>query len=162
MKLYLIRHGIAADRTEYTDDEARPLTDHGRERTRQVAQRLYDLGIRLDLILTSPLLRARQTAEILHKVGVSRHLEEFSPLAPDGEIQEWISWRSHHPQDEQELALVGHQPDLGNWGETFVWGSPKDHLILKKAGVIGLNLPETGTPIGNSEMFLLISPKWLL
>jgi len=60
------------------------------------------------------------------------------------------------------LALVGHQPDLGNWAETLVWGYAKEKLVLKKAGVIGINIPDTGSPIGKSELFLLTSPKWVI
>ncbi|MGK7871923.1 MAG: phosphohistidine phosphatase SixA [Xenococcaceae cyanobacterium] len=164
MELYLIRHGIAADHAAYTNDEARPLTDKGREKTKKVAQRLYDIGLRLDLILTSPLLRARQTAEILQDVGLSDQIEEFVPLAPNGDIQDWVSWWSKWSYNTKGsyLALVGHQPNLGNWTETLVWGNTKEQLVVKKAGVIGLKLPETGTPVGNSELFLLTSPKWLL
>ncbi|HAC64969.1 MAG TPA: phosphohistidine phosphatase SixA, partial [Cyanothece sp. UBA12306] len=54
-QIYLIRHGIAADRSEYTNDAARPLTDQGREKTAKVAQSLQKIGINFDLILTSPL-----------------------------------------------------------------------------------------------------------
>lgn len=163
MKLYLIRHGIAADRAQYAHDEARPLTDSGIKRTQQVAQRLDKLGIKLDLILTSPLVRARQTAQILFEAGLSKKLAEFSPLAPGGDIQAWLAWRSQAPQNGySELALVGHQPDLGNWGEILLWGCPTEQIILKKAGIIGLNLLPTDTPVGKSKLFLLTSPKWLL
>lgn len=68
MELYLIRHGIAAERGTYPKDEERPLTEKGRAKTQKVAQRLYALGLRFDFILTSPLVRARQTAEILKKL----------------------------------------------------------------------------------------------
>ncbi len=63
-QLYLIRHGIAVAREEYTVDAQRPLTLQGRLKTQRVAQCLNALQIHFDLILTSPLARARQTAEI--------------------------------------------------------------------------------------------------
>jgi len=164
MKLFLIRHGIAAERGSYTNDAKRPLTEEGRQKTAQVAQRLHHLGLKFDLLLTSPLVRARQTAEILQDAGLSLHLEEFAALAPDGEIQDWISWLEFWRDRTQrnQLALVGHQPDLGNWAEVLVWGEAKEKLVVKKAGVIGLELPKTGTPIGQSQLFWLSSPKWLL
>ncbi len=62
----------------------RSLTKEGRQKTEKVAQKLVKLGLQFDLIVTSPLVRARQTAEILIKAGLSSQLEESSYLAPDG------------------------------------------------------------------------------
>lgn len=164
MEVYLIRHGIAADKTKYDDDTGRPLTTEGRKKTEKVAQRLQEMGLSFDLILTSPLLRALSTAEIMQKVGLSSRVEKFAPLAPDGLLQAWIDWwiGSSYNRKGSKLALVGHQPDLGNWAETLVWGSSQEKLVVKKAGAIGLTLPESGTPVGNSKLFLLTSPKWVL
>lgn len=164
MELYLIRHGIAAERGTYDHDEERPLTDKGRERTKKVAKRLLDVGVTFDVILSSPLVRAYQTAEILQSGGLSSKMKEFPALAPNGNIQEAVSWldnwRSQSPSSC--IAFVGHSPDLGNWAETFIWGKAQEKLVVKKAGVIGLKLPTSGSFIGESELFLLTSPKWLL
>ena len=165
MELYLIRHGIAADREAYTNDEERPLTDKGRQKTTKVAKQLYQCGLRFDLILTSPLVRARETAAILKNIGLSNRVEKFPSLAPDGDIYVWLNWLELRRQNntvENSVALVGHQPDLGNWAETFVWGKFQEKLVLKKAGVIGLHIPKDKTPVNQSELFLLTSPKWLL
>ena len=164
MELYLIRHGIAAERGIYVNDAERPLTDKGRQKTQKIAQSLYDIGLRLDLILTSPLIRASQTAEILHNVGLTQQVEVSSHLAPEGKIQDWLDWLSQwrNGSSEKYLALVGHQPNLGYWAELLVWGQITGQMIVKKAGVIGINLPNTETPIGNSTLFLLTSPKYLL
>ncbi|MEA5534331.1 phosphohistidine phosphatase SixA [Crocosphaera sp. XPORK-15E] len=163
-QLYLIRHGIAVERENDMDDKARPLTEIGREKTLKVAQRLRAMGINFDLILTSSLVRARQTAEILQTVGLSDKLEEFSFLAPGGDIDSWADWwaNSHYNKPESCLALVGHQPDLGDWAEILVWGNNYGKLVVKKAGIIGINLPDQVTPIGQGELFLLTSPKWLI
>ena len=91
-QLYLIRHGIAVERENNQDDPARPLTETGEQKTLKVAQRLKAMGINFDLILTSSLLRARQTAEILQKTGLSDKLEAFSSLSPGGNINEWVDW----------------------------------------------------------------------
>lgn len=165
MEIYLIRHGIAAEREAYGKDEERRLTDIGRKKTAKVAKQLRDRDLRFDLILTSPLVRARETAAILQDAGLASQVEEFTPLSPDGDIHAWVRWLEKRWQtaaDDKCLALVGHQPDLGNWAETLVWGEAKEKLILKKAGVIGLNIPDSKSPIGHSELFLLTSPKWLL
>ena len=163
MHLYLIRHGIAAEPEAYATDAERPLTKEGTSKTRKVAQRLYELEIQFDLILTSPLLRATQTAQILQKVGLSSQIAESAALAPSGDIHNWLEWyQQWQEKGSSSLALVGHQPDLSNWAETLLWGRTQDTLILKKAGAIGLILPETGSPLGRSQMFCLLSPKFLL
>lgn len=164
MELYLIRHGIAALREDYTNDEERPLTDKGRQKTAKVAKHLYERGLRFDLILTSPLVRAKETAAILQEVGLASQVEEFTALAPDGDIHTWIGWlekRGKRAFSDKGLALVGHQPDLSNWAETLVWGQANEKLVLKKAGVIGINIPNPKAPIGQGELFLLTPPKWL-
>ncbi|MCC0178931.1 phosphohistidine phosphatase SixA [Waterburya agarophytonicola K14] len=164
MKVYSIRHGIAAERGTYADDEQRPLTNKGIKRTTEVAQRLLELNIKFDLILTSPLIRAYQTTEILHQVSLSTDVEVFSPLKPGGQIKDWLEWLEKWQIDRPNgnLALVGHQPDLSNWAEMLIWGTIKGQMVVKKAGIIGLELPSVGTPIARSTLFLLTSPKWLI
>ena len=164
MQVYLIRHGIAAQRGTYTNDEKRPLVSKGRQKTAKVAERLLAAGVKFDLILSSPLVRAYQTAEILQQAGLSKTLDTFSSLKPDGNIEHWLEWlqqwQPHNPNGT--LALVGHQPNLGNWTEMLIWGTIKQQLVVKKSGVIGLTLPSIGTPISRSTLFLLTSPKWMI
>ena len=164
MEVYFIRHGIAAERGTYADDEQRPLIAKGKVKTAKVAERLLATGLKFDLILTSPLVRAYQTAEILKQAGLSKAIETFVPLRPNGKIAEWLEWlesdRLGNPK--AKIALVGHQPDLGEWIEMLIWGNVKNQLVVKKAGVIGLEIPDLGTPISRSTLFLLTSPKWIL
>lgn len=159
--IYLIRHGIAESPTDWQNDAARPLTDIGCQKTLKVAQHLQQIGVRFDLILTSPLVRARQTAEILQEARLSQKIVEFPPLAPAGDLQDWVNWWANSRYNKSKsLALVGHQPDLGNWAEMLLWGFSQGKLAVKKAGVVGVTLPETTTPIGSCGLFLLVSPKW--
>ncbi len=162
MELYLIRHGIAVERTSNVDDGSRSLTELGRQKTRQVAKRLGDLGLRFNLILTSPLVRSRQTAEILRTSGLSSQVEESICLAPGGDIYGWLSYIEQGHQEPETIAIVGHQPDLGRWAEILVWGEVRDKLVLKKAGIIGLTLPFVVEPVGRSQLFWLTPPKFLL
>ncbi|PAX51143.1 phosphohistidine phosphatase SixA [Brunnivagina elsteri] len=168
MEIYLIRHGIAEEQREDVKDEERKLTKEGKQKTEKVAQRLAELDLKFDFILTSPLVRAYQTAEILIKTGLGDKLEESTHLAPNGDISAWIAdWLEPNTQTskispETKLALVGHEPDLGNWAELLVWGEVKGNIVLKKAGTIGIKVPEQATPLGNSQMFLLTPPKYLL
>lgn len=163
IELYLIRHGLAGEHGSYADDDDRPLTEEGDRKTQLVAERLRDLDLYVDLILTSPLVRARQTAEILYRAGFSKHLEESSNLAPKGDFNDWLLWFDHWRQSSgSRLALVGHEPALSAWTEQLVWGSIKHHLVLKKAGVVGLLLPQSGSPVGVSELFWLTPPRFLV
>lgn len=162
-EIYFIRHGIAEEAEKYTQDADRPLTEAGKRKTRKVATRLSELNLSFDLILTSPLLRARQTADILFAAGLSSHVEESPELAFDGDIQIWLSWLERWRQKGgSQLALVGHQPNLGDWAETLIWGRPQGKLVVKKAGAIGIQLPETDSPVGRSQLFWLTPPKFLL
>ena len=162
-ELYLIRHGIAAEAEKYSKDADRPLTEEGKRKTRKVAARLSELNLHFDLILTSPLLRAYQTASILLTAGLSSHLEESPDLAFDGDIHAWLSWwEQWRRKGGNCLALVGHQPNLGDWAEILVWGKAQGNLVVKKAGAIGINLPENGSPIGRSQLFWLTPPKFLI
>ncbi|WP_375498921.1 phosphohistidine phosphatase SixA [uncultured Nostoc sp.] len=164
MELYLIRHGIAEDKGLGIKDEERSLTKEGRQKTEKVAQKLVKLGLSFDLILTSPLVRARQTADILIAEKLSSQLEESSYLAHQGQISSWLKdWlEPRNYSQNTQLALVGHEPDLTNWAEILLWGEVKASLVLKKAGMIGIKLPETGSPLGRSQMFWLTPPKYLL
>jgi phosphohistidine phosphatase len=164
VELHLIRHGIAQERSVGIKDEERVLTKEGRQKTKKVAQRLVQLDLHFDLIVTSPLVRARQTAEIFLEARLSSQMEESHHLAPDSLIQNWLKdWLEprNYPQNTQ-LALVGHEPDLSQWAEILLWGQAKASLVLKKAGMIGIKLPEIGSPLGRSQMYWLTPPKYLL
>lgn len=164
MKLYLVRHGLAGQHGDYADDNERPLTDEGKKKTARVARRLAESGLKFEKILSSPLVRARQTAEILVAEKLGDSIEEFPPLAPDGKLRDWLNWwrGSAYRGPESSIALVGHEPDLGYWTESLVWGQSRGNLIVKKAGVIGIEVPDRENPIAHCELFLLIPPKWLL
>jgi len=165
--LYLIRHGIAEERGNYEDDTQRPLTDEGRKKTKQVAKRLYDLGLRFDLLQTSPLVRAQQTSDIFANVFSDCPVQQSSALAPEGSFDDWLTWASEwiaqHPQPARaSLGIIGHEPDLSTWAEMLIWGESKGVFVLKKAGIIGLALPETQPWTSNGILFLSIPPKLLI
>ena len=164
MELYLIRHGIAEERQPEIADEERALTKEGRQKTEKIAQRLKKLNLNFDLILTSPLVRARQTAEIMIAAQVGLQIEESQHLSPEGNLFDWVTqWFMQKDRPAiGRLALVGHEPCLGNWTEILVWGEVKASLIVKKAGIIGVKIPDEGSPIGRSQMFWLTPPRYLL
>jgi phosphohistidine phosphatase len=163
VELYFVRHGLAGVSHPSRDDRRRPLTRAGVRRTRAVARRLLQTGLHLDGLLSSPLVRARQTADILSAVGLAPGVKTFPALAPGGEVDVLVRWlRKWQRQGKRKLGLVGHMPDLGAWAEAFVFGEARGRLLLKKAGVLGLRLPASGSPLGRSTLFLLVPPRLLL
>lgn len=175
--LYLIRHGIAVDRHPDHPDRDRPLTAKGRQKTQRVAERLVQLGIHAPLILTSPLVRAYQTAEILLSAGVGEVLEIEPELAPGGQCDRGLEHLARHlaAYPATAIALIGHEPDLSQWASLLMFGdrpssptaSDPDPIQLKKAGVIGLTVPVdpaagAGAAIGHSQLIWLTPPRFLL
>ncbi len=183
LELYLIRHGIAAERDTYAEDADRPLTELGRHKTQAVAERLRQLDCHWDALWSSPLVRARQTAEILQAAGLVEQWAIDPALSPDCPIEPWLAgldrWRQAHPTPPPDrasyrLALVGHEPTLSQWA-TQLLGLPRaiedalspvnetrDTIVLKKAGIIGLILPPVGSPLGRSQLFWLTPPRLFL
>jgi phosphohistidine phosphatase len=183
LELYLIRHGIAAERGTYADDADRPLTEAGRRKTQAVADRLRQLDCGWDALWSSPLVRACQTAEILQAAGLADRWEIDPALSPDRPIEPWLAgldrWRQTHPapaldRPPYRLALVGHEPTLSQWASQLL-GLPsaiedalptvnetRDTIVLKKAGIIGLILPPAGSPLGRSQLFWLTPPRLFL
>ena len=169
-QVYLIRHGIAAEPEAYEHDQDRPLTAKGRAKTKAVAQQMSALDLAFDEILTSPLVRAQQTAEILLSANLAPHLTVTEHLAPMGSFANWLAWLDANLTQNMNsggcspnvLALVGHEPDLSQWAELLIWGEAKGVLQLKKAGVIGIEIPDQIDPIGNSILFWLTPPRLLV
>ena len=160
-ELLLLRHGIAEERSVDLPDGNRALTPEGRLRTEAVLQRLLELGLGCDLLLSSPLTRARQTADLARLAGLAPDLELAAALEPAGEIgpllQLWLGDSSPRP-GWRRLALVGHEPDLGLLAARLI-GAPAGAVTLKKAGVALVALPEDGRA---ARLKLLLSPRSLL
>lgn len=91
-------------------------------------------------------------------------IEEFGALAPGGDVEALVSWwsGSRPVQTDEAIAIVGHQPDLGQWAEWLLWGQTMEKLIVKKAGVIGLEVAPQGLTSGTCELFWLTPPRLLL
>jgi phosphohistidine phosphatase len=173
MEIFLMRHGIAedlqpgevdADRAAFLE-ENRELTTKGIAKTERVACRMEEMGWEFDMVLSSPLVRACETAQILLESGLSEVLEIHPNLAPEGLLENWLEWlasyRLTNPLAER-LILVGHEPNLSQWAEILVFGQVFDRIHLKKAGVIAIQAPETEDLIGKCELLWLVPPKcWI-
>jgi phosphohistidine phosphatase len=144
-RLYLLRHGIAVPHAapDIPDDE-RPLTSKGVKRMHQVARGLRCLDIELDRIVTSPLPRARTTAEIVADVlGMEDRLEIADALRAEkdaGSIRDWLITRT-----EARLMLVGHNPSLMDLIGLLIAGAPgPPPCELRKGGVAALSTQFNG------------------
>jgi phosphohistidine phosphatase len=114
-ELYLVRHGLAAERGEnYPDDTKRPLTSKGIQRMRQEGKALVALDVTFDVILTSPLVRARQTAEALAaSFRDAPPIVNTPALAPGGTHNAIIDELAKQSHRRKRIALVGHEPGIG-------------------------------------------------
>jgi phosphohistidine phosphatase len=145
MKLYLLRHAIAAERDpdKYPDDALRPLTATGSKKMIKVADALYQMGLQVDLILSSPCLRARQTAEIARR---HLHLKKdrlllIDALAPASDPGQLIAEIQAKYMTDR-LMLVGHEPDLSNLISWLLSGEPSIPITMKKAGICSLSVEQ--------------------
>jgi len=158
-ELYLIRHGVAEQRGEaWPDDTKRPLTDRGEARLRKAARGLAAMGVSLDVIVTSPLVRTRQTAEIIAAAFDPRpHLVNAESLAPGGAHAAVLSDLEKQSR-RSRIGLVGHEPGIGELAARLI--GTRHAIEFKKGAVCRIDvdaLPPGGP--GNLRWFL--SPKVL-
>jgi phosphohistidine phosphatase len=158
-KLYLVRHAIAAERGEaWPDDTKRPLTSKGTSRMREVAKGLRDLRVSIDVILTSPLVRAKQTAEILAAgLDPSPPVAVVAALAPGVSPAKAIhALPAFHKM--RRIAIVGHEPDLGELAAWLI--GAKSPLPFKKGGVCRIDIGATPAP-GRGQLIWMATPAML-
>jgi phosphohistidine phosphatase len=143
MQLLVVRHAIAEEREKWAsrDDRLRPLTDDGRKKMKEVAKGLRGLMPRLDILATSPLTRAQQTAEILAKIYESMDIVTVDALAPGQRppaLATWLRTQALH----KTVAVVGHEPGLGAAVSWLAAGTERSFVELGKGGACLLELGE--------------------
>ena len=159
MNLYIVRHAIAVDRgTEgYEDDSQRPLTDAGSKKMKKIAKGIHRFGIELDAILTSPYVRARDTAKILAERYSMEDKVYFSDnLIPPGNFESLV-FEIHEKYDFANLALVGHEPMLSSLISWLTTGEKDARILLKKGGVSFLS-SDTLYQDGRAMLQWLLTP----
>lgn len=159
MLIYIVRHAIAVPRELHVglDDAARELTEKGVERMHQIVRGLDGINVVLDEIWTSPLIRARQTADIL---AGARHfrgsVRPVAALAPGGDPTQIVrELATVSPQ--AAIALVGHEPDLGELAALLLTGRSQSFLEFKKGGVACIELESNAPPRGTLRW--LMTPR---
>ena len=159
LELYLIRHGIAADRgEEFPDDSKRPLTSEGIASLRKEARALDELGVAIEHIITSPLVRAKQTADVfVQHLQTKPSLSISDALAPAGSpaavVQDIVKQAR-----KGRIALVGHEPNLGELAARLI-GS-RTPLGFKKGGICRIDF-EVLPPKGVGHLRWFVTPKML-
>ena len=158
MRLVIIRHAIAVPRgTPDVADDDRPLTKRGERRFRSAARGLVRIERRPDVLLTSPLLRARQTAEIVAKCwGKIDPIEE--PALAGGSFEE-ITAALHRLPADVDVAIVGHEPDLSELVAGLLGTKDAERLTFKKGGVACVEL--TGVPAEGGALLWYMPPRVL-
>jgi phosphohistidine phosphatase len=149
MELYILRHGLAASREEWTGPDAeRPLTGKGRSRSRAAARGLARLGVAPDIILSSAYLRAAETA---HLTAAELHapVEEVEALEP-GKLRRGYRALLQRYDEDASLMLVGHEPELSELIGTLIAGAAPARVALKK-GACALLALDTASPQSTSD-----------
>jgi phosphohistidine phosphatase len=139
MQLYLVRHGIAVEGGEGIADELRVLSDKGRRRFQKTARSFGKLGHKLDFILTSPLVRAVQTAEIL--AGATRHREVavLEQLDPKFDVDALRAALQSRAGGAKAVALVGHEPQLSSFLAALS-GVPPADIDFRKGAIVRVDV----------------------
>ena len=164
MNLYLLRHGIATPRNDpgAESDSDRPLTAQGMKRMRKAAKGLRRLRIPFDAVLTSPLARARQTAQIVADgLDLGDRLEELAALAPDASVQDLFSSLKPY-KDRAHLLLVGHEPFLSTIMSHVLTRDEKRSIAVafKKGGICRVEI-DAMPPDTAGTLHWLLTPKQL-
>jgi phosphohistidine phosphatase len=158
MELLVVRHGIAEDRVAFAKtgkgDEERPLTADGRRKLARCARGLRRLVPSIDLLATSTLVRATQTADVLGEAYRGLRTVRLAELAPDAKpaaLLPWLRAQRRRPT----VAIVGHEPHLSAVVELLLAGGSAGFLELRKGGACLVSLAGPAAA-GGAEL------RWLL
>ena len=135
-ELYIMRHGLAVTRdvTTVMDDAKRPLTSEGKQKMREIASGLDHLGIEVDWIVSSPLVRAVETAEIVgDALGSKPPLDVCDALKPGGPPEALITFLAKRP-NRRRVLVVGHEPDLSELAARLMGAGRNANMPFKKGG----------------------------
>jgi phosphohistidine phosphatase len=162
MKLYLLRHAIAVERGTpgFGDDRFRPLTHEGCEKMERIARGMKRLGLSFDRIMTSPYVRAEQTAKIVADVlGWEKRLTTEPSLAADQEPEAVLAKLAGAEWESSGILLVGHEPYLSDLAGLMI-GTGGGALKMKKGGLCQLEVRQV-TPEPRAQLEWLLTPKQL-
>jgi len=159
-ELYLMRHGIAAARSAGTvmDDAKRPLTPEGKGKMGDIAAGLVRAGLEADWIVSSPLARAVETAEIVAEALSSKPpLDLCDALRPGGEPEALITFLAKH-SNRRRVLVVGHEPDLSGLAARLIGAGRTANMPFKKGGCCLITFSEF-PPKAPGRLVWWLSPR---
>ncbi|HKD38092.1 MAG TPA: histidine phosphatase family protein [Pirellulales bacterium] len=160
MLLYIVRHAWAEDRDpeKFPNDDLRPLTSDGKKRFTKTVKRLVDGGCCPALVATSPLVRCRQTADILtERLENGTKIVELDALRPGSDLAELVRWTSE--QSEEAIAWVGHAPDVSELAAALI-GDGIPSIRFTKGATAAIEFTGKIAP-GKGELNWLATAKLL-
>lgn len=163
LELYLVRHAVAAERgPDYPDDRLRPLTDEGVTKFARAVAGLREIGVTLDVVLSSPLQRARETADLLVAgLRPKPKLVVVEALAPDhtlAEVMAAVAKVASTGRGASRLALVGHEPDLGEMAAKLL--GARGTVEFRKGAVCRIDV-DRAMPSGPGTLRWFLPPRVL-
>jgi phosphohistidine phosphatase len=147
MNLYLLRHAKAAERdaAKFPDDTLRPLTPEGEKRTRRGAKAMRELELAFDAILSSPWLRAKQTAQLVAEIlGAERKLQFTDALRGDATPELVLAELRAKHRNLDSVLLVGHEPHLSSAISLLLVGNQSLAINFRKGGLCKLVVDWSG------------------
>jgi phosphohistidine phosphatase len=164
MNLFILRHGIAVERDlkNCPDDSRRPLTLKGEDRIKMVCDAIQSLDVTFDQILSSPFLRARQTADIVAAELNLRSVLAFrDELKPGGDFKAVLRQINLLRPAPENVLIVGHEPDLSHLISQLIAGNGEVQIDLKKGGLAKLEVTGRLRPACCASLNWLLTPKQL-
>jgi phosphohistidine phosphatase len=164
MDLLIVRHGVAEDKEAFAEtgkgDDERPLTDKGRKKMKRAARGLHTLVPEIGLLVTSPLVRARETAEIIAAAyELDGDVDREDVLRPGSSFDAFAEWLRQQ-NDGSPLCVVGHEPHLSGLATWLMSGAKESQLELGKGGACLLSFD--GAPKrGGAVLCWLLTSKQL-
>ncbi len=158
MQVLIIRHADAENQAK--TDELRPLSSKGKADMWENAQGLKQIVPQIDRIAHSPLLRAQQTAEIIAQIYLEVPMEILHPLAPGHSMTAILTYLQQQAQIAPIIALVGHEPSLGQLANWLLTGQVGQWMPLKKGAVCSLEFPNQ-IEVGQAILNWMFRPKQL-
>ena len=163
MELFILRHGEAGQRTSsIPGDKKRALTSSGKSEIEEIAKALKILGLKFDLIATSPLKRAYDTAAIVADIfDISKKVQVWNDLSPESNRTE-VFHKISQLKEEDVVLIVGHQPMLGEIVNDMIHKgkSSPSNLLLKKGGIVRIRVQKKSN-IPKGELRWVITPRIL-
>jgi phosphohistidine phosphatase len=158
-QLFIIRHAVAEERGDaWPDDAKRPLSEDGAARMRKAARGLDRLGVTLDVVVTSPLVRAKQTADIVAAAMNPRPpIVSIESLTPDGTFQDIIADLEKQAK-RSRIAIVGHEPGIGEFAARLI-GS-RHSIEFKKGAICRIDV-DALPPSGPGDLRWMLTTKIL-